>query len=151
MLIHSLADRLRGSKAVDALFARLDCGESPTIAAPPAVRSLLVAATFARNPRPTLVVMPGDDAARRFALGLRLYLGREKAMHFPVSRHEPWSDKDDDPETAGRPPRPPTAFVSVGSAVSGRSRRPAVSGSSSLSDHGSWRETGKCMAFSRPR
>ncbi len=102
MLIDAIEEILSKCKSVRGLEVSLDSGESPVFSAPPAVRSLLTAALFVRNPRPMLVVISGEDAARRFSMGLGLYLGRERAMHYPSLPQMPWSDRDPDPATVGQ-------------------------------------------------
>ena len=94
MLIDPVISALRASRDAGELFALLDSGSNASFAMPPNVRSLVLAAVFRRNPRPMLVVVSGEEAAKRLANGLRLYLGRDIVLRFPLEDSYPWSDKD---------------------------------------------------------
>ena len=64
-------------------------------------RPLIVASVFARNPRPTLVVVAGEDAADRMAVALSAYLGRDVVERYPERKDLPWSDKAPDGAVIG--------------------------------------------------
>jgi len=80
----------------------LDGGGDFALAAPGAVRPLLVAALFRENPRATLVVVSGAEAADRFARQLAAYLPLDRVLTLPMPATFPWSRDPSDPSTAGR-------------------------------------------------
>ncbi len=101
----SLLDALSVALADAPSFARvrdaLAAGEDLTVAAPPLVRPLLTAATFAAAPRPTLVVVAGEEAAERYARQAGAYLGPGAVLRFPERRDAPWSDEAPDVAAVG--------------------------------------------------
>ncbi|MGI6217304.1 MAG: transcription-repair coupling factor [Coriobacteriales bacterium] len=101
-LINALIDELDKSRVMHEMFMRLDAGENPTLATPPMARVCIVASVFSRNPRPMLVVISGEEAARKFAMGLALYIGRENVLTFPMEDQLPWSDKDPSVDIVGK-------------------------------------------------
>jgi transcription-repair coupling factor (superfamily II helicase) len=82
--------------------AALSAGEDFTLAAPPSIRPLLVAAAFRADPRATLVVVPGADAAERFARQLTAYLPLESVLPLPAPANLPWSRQPSDVRITGR-------------------------------------------------
>ena len=82
--------------------AALREGDDFTLAVPPSVRPLLVAATFRADPRATLVVVPGADAAERFARQLTAYLPLELVLPLPAPANLPWSRQPGDVRVTGR-------------------------------------------------
>ena len=54
-------------------------------------RPLFIAARFAADPKTTLVVCPGEDAAFAFAQSLRSYLGEGAVLRFPARNDYPLS------------------------------------------------------------
>ena len=82
--------------------AALREGDDFTLAVPPSVRPLLVAATFRANPRATLVVVSGADAAERFARQLTAYLPLEMVLPLPAPANLPWSRQPGDARVTGR-------------------------------------------------
>lgn len=67
MLIDSLTFTLEKSGCMEAFWGKLDAGEDATLGIAASARPFMVAARFARNPQPTLVVVAGEDAAVSFA------------------------------------------------------------------------------------
>ncbi len=97
------------------LSARLECapgyaharealagGSDFTLAAPAGVRPLTVAANFRADPRATLVVVSGAEAADRFARQLAAYLPLDRVLTLPMPATWPWSREPARPEIAGR-------------------------------------------------
>lgn len=101
MLIDPIISALRRSKPMRELYAAVETGQSPSFAMPPNVRSVVVASVFRQDPRPMLVIISGEEAANRFAIGLRLYLGKDTVLRFPLEDSYPWSDKDVGGDVAG--------------------------------------------------
>ena len=58
----------------------------------------MVAAQFARRPRPTVYIVSGEDSADRAYRSLAAYLGLERVVRFPERTDYPW--KDDAPDDA---------------------------------------------------
>ncbi|MDO5044653.1 MAG: transcription-repair coupling factor, partial [Coriobacteriia bacterium] len=53
-------------------------------------RPLIVAAQFIENPRPSIVVVSGEEQAHRFAQTLSTYLGQDKVLRFYEREDYPW-------------------------------------------------------------
>ncbi|MDP2183558.1 MAG: transcription-repair coupling factor [Actinomycetota bacterium] len=93
----SLTDQLAASLGAARAFASVSEavveGRDCTLAAPGIIRPLLTAALFVARPRPTLVVLAGEEAAERYARQLATYLAPGEVMRFPERRDMPWSDE----------------------------------------------------------
>lgn len=97
--LSALLDRAPGfAKATAALQA----GEDFTLAVPPSIRPLVVAAAFRAQPRAVLVAVPGEDAAERFARQLTAYLPTESVLSLPAPATLPWSRQPGDLRVVGR-------------------------------------------------
>jgi transcription-repair coupling factor (superfamily II helicase) len=92
-LIAQLAEALFTSRALEGAAAKLETGRDATIAVPLSARPLLVAAAFARRPRPTLVVISGEEAAYLFGRDLAVWLGNEQVLSLPMRTDLPWKDQ----------------------------------------------------------
>ena len=101
MLMDPVISALKCSRDASELFSLLDSGSDASFAMPPSVRSLMLAVIFRRSPRPMLVVISGEEAAKRLAMGLRLYLGRDTVLRFPIEDSYPWSGKNVSGKVAG--------------------------------------------------
>ena len=95
MLIHRIAAQIATSSEFRTVERALGLGNDATLAVGQSARSLLASAFFARAPRPTLVVVAGEDAADRMADSMAAYLGRDVVERFPARKDLPWSDKVD--------------------------------------------------------
>lgn len=91
MLIDLLAQTLERSGALDNFWTKLDAGEDATMGVASSARPFLVAARFALHPQPTLVVVPGDEAAESFARALGSYIGEEKVYLYRERSENPFS------------------------------------------------------------
>ena len=67
MLIDSLTFVLEKSGALDDFWGKLDAGADATLGVASSARPFLASAQFSRSPRPTLVIVAGEDAAIAFA------------------------------------------------------------------------------------
>ena len=85
------------SKAID----KLAQGEDVTLAAPGLIRPVLTAAAATGRERPVLVVLPGDDAADRFARQLGTYVAHERVLHFTDRSDAPWERTAPELEAVG--------------------------------------------------
>ena len=100
-LLDHFTASLRTSPAYAEGTRILDSGGDATLAVPGLVRPLLVASTFRARPRPTLVVVAGEDAAERFGRQVAAYLPPGAVMRFPERAEVPWSDAAPDLKAVG--------------------------------------------------
>jgi transcription-repair coupling factor (superfamily II helicase) len=77
-------------------------GEDFTLAAPGSVRPLVTASLFRMEQRTTLVVVPGVEAAARYARQLAAYLPLDRVLMLPMAATVPWSRDPVRVEVAGR-------------------------------------------------
>lgn len=90
MLIDSLVPSLKKAEGIQAFWGKLDAGEDATLGVASSARPFLVAARFANNPQPTLVVTAGEDAADTFARTVGAYIGEEKVLRYPERTDNPF-------------------------------------------------------------
>ena len=93
MLIHRIAAQLYTAEGPQTIEAALDAGKDATLAVSQSGRTLMLAAQFARRPRPCVYVVSGEEAADRAARALAAYLGLEHVVRYPERRDYPWSAK----------------------------------------------------------
>jgi len=91
-LLDALMPRLIEAPAVAEARRILGSAGDATIAVPGLVRPLLTAALFAEEPRPTLVVLAGEEAAERYARQVAAYLEPGRVLRFPERGDLPWSE-----------------------------------------------------------
>ena len=101
-LLADLSVLLERSSGFSKALAALREGDDFALALPPSIRPLVVAATFRANPRPTLVTVPGEEAADRFARQLTAYLPLEYVLPLPPASTLPWSRQPADVRVTGR-------------------------------------------------
>ena len=103
MLIHRIAAQLYTAEAPRLIEEALGRGEDATLAVSQSGRTLMVAAQFARRPRPTVYIVSGEDSADRAYRSLAAYLGIEHVARFPERADLPWRDTaPDDSVVAAR-------------------------------------------------
>ena len=103
MLIDLLAAVLRKSGALDAAWSKLDAGEDATVGVASSARPFLAAARFVSDPRPTLVVTAGEEAADTVARTVSAFVGDERVLRFPDYAGNPFSlDAPSDPRLHAR-------------------------------------------------
>ncbi|MFA5843951.1 MAG: transcription-repair coupling factor [Coriobacteriia bacterium] len=95
-------ERLRLAPAFARAAAMLAAGDDCSLALPGLVRPVVTAALYASSPRPTLVVVPGEEAAERFVRQVAAYLPRDVVLPLPTRLDMPWSREPADLERAGR-------------------------------------------------
>lgn len=83
MLIDMLSASLAKSGALDDAWAKLDSGQDATVGVASSARPFLVAARFAADPRATLVVAAGEEAADTFARTVGSFVGEERVLRLP--------------------------------------------------------------------
>ena len=96
MLIHRIAAQLYTAEAPQVIEAALDAGKDATLAVSQSGRVLMLAAQFARRPRPVVYIVSGEEAADRAARALAAYVGLEHVERFPERTDYPWQDKQPD-------------------------------------------------------
>ncbi|WP_418721998.1 transcription-repair coupling factor [Enorma sp.] len=96
MLIHRIAAQLYTAEGPRVIEEALDAGKDATLAVSQSGRVLMLAAQFARRPRPVVYIVSGEDAAERAARGLAAYVGIEHVARFPERDDYPWVDKQPD-------------------------------------------------------
>ena len=93
MLIHRIAAQLYTAEAPRVIEEALLEGKDATLAVSQSGRVLMLAAQFARTPRPCVYVVSGEDAADRAARQLAAYVGAERVARYPERADYPWSTK----------------------------------------------------------
>lgn len=103
MLIDMLSASLAKSGALDDAWAKLDSGQDATVGVGSSARPFLVAARFAADPRATLVVAAGEEAADTFARTVGAFVGEERVLRLPDYEGNPFSlDAPPQPRLHGR-------------------------------------------------
>ena len=103
MLIDMLSASLAKSGALDDAWAKLDSGQDATVGVASSARPFLVAARFAADPRATLVVTAGEEAADAFARTVGAFVGEERVLRLPDYEGNPFSlDAPPQPRLHGR-------------------------------------------------
>lgn len=103
MLIDMLSASLAKSGALDDAWAKLDSGQDATVGVASSARPFLVAARFAADPRATLVVAAGEEAANTFARTVGAFVGEERVLRLPDYEGNPFSlDAPPQPRLHGR-------------------------------------------------
>ena len=91
MLIDMLSASLAKSGALEDAWAKLDSGQDATVGVASSARPFLVAARFAADPRATLVVTAGEEAADTFARTVGAFVGEERVLRLPDYEGNPFS------------------------------------------------------------
>ena len=100
MLIDALANAMGKSGSVDAFWGKMDALQDASLGIASSARPFMIAARFARTPQPTLVVVPGEDAAAEFARTVAAYLGDERVLRFPMRKRAAFDASAADPRGA---------------------------------------------------
>ena len=101
MLIDRLAASLSTAEPYTVITGLLGDGSDATLAAPGLIRPAVVAALHAQEPRPTLVVVSGEENAERFWRQTAAFLGQRSVLHYPERTDYPWSGTAPDLEQVG--------------------------------------------------
>lgn len=91
MLIDLLSVTLQKSKALDAAWKKMDNKEDAVIGVASSARPFLVAARFVADPRTTLVITAGEDAADTFARTVGAFVGEERVFRYADYEGNPFS------------------------------------------------------------
>ena len=102
MLIDSLTYALERSGALETFWGKLDAGQDAVLGVAASARPFMVAARFTHEPRPTLVVVAGEEAALTFARNAAAYVGDERVLHFPERSDLPFKAKPSNPRQVAK-------------------------------------------------
>lgn len=91
MLIDLLSATLQKSKALDAAWKKMDNKEDAVVGVASSARPFLVAARFVADPRTTLVITAGEDAADTFARTVGAFVGEERVLRYADYEGNPFS------------------------------------------------------------
>ena len=91
MLIDLLSATLKKSHALDEAWQKMDAHEDAVIGVASSARPFLVAARFVEDPRTTLVVTAGEDAADTFARTVGAFVGEERVLRYADCEGNPFS------------------------------------------------------------
>lgn len=91
MLIDLLSATLQKSKALDVAWKKIDNKEDAVIGVASSARPFLVAARFVADPRTTLVITAGEDAADTFARTVGAFVGEERVLRYADYEGNPFS------------------------------------------------------------
>ena len=92
MFVNRVAKNLCQDPELSQVLSDLDAGRDATLAIAQSARPLAVAALWARDPRPCLVVVSGEEAADRVGRALSAWLGLDVVSRYPERRDLPWAD-----------------------------------------------------------
>lgn len=92
MLINRISRSLLSAPAMVDVVHDLDAGADCDVAVAQSARPVVVASLWARNPRPTLMVVSGEEAADRVARTLSAWIGLDNVARYPERKDLPWAD-----------------------------------------------------------
>ena len=101
MLIDRVSRQLVAAPELAPLVRALDAGEDASLSVAQSARPLVLAALWARAPRPCLLVVSGEEAADRTARALAAWLGSDVVGRYPGRRDRPWADAAPDDAVIG--------------------------------------------------
>ena len=102
MLIDRVSRQLLADPELSPLVRELEAGNDATLAVAQSARPLVLAALWAANPRPCLLVVSGEEAADRTARALGAWLGQDVVSRYPERKDRPWADVAPDDAVIGR-------------------------------------------------
>ena len=101
MLINRVSRQLTAAPELASLVRELDAGRDASLSVAQSARPLVLAALWARNPRPCLLVVAGEEAADRTARALAAWLGQDNVGRYPERCDRPWADTAPDDAVVG--------------------------------------------------
>lgn len=101
MLINRVSRQLLSAPELEPLLRELNAGHDATLAVAQSARPLVVASLWARDPRPCLLVVSGEEAADRTARALAAWLGQDVVARYPERRDRPWAETAPDDAVIG--------------------------------------------------
>lgn len=118
MLIDLLSATLQKSKALDAAWKKMDNKEDAVIGVASSARPFLVAARFVADPRTTLVITAGEDAADTFARTVGAFVGEERVLRY--------ADYEGNPFLVDAPMRPQLHGMRLKALWALQSKKPVI-------------------------
>ena len=101
MLINRVSRQLLSASEMEPLLRELSAGNDTSLAVAQSARPLVLAALWARDPRPCVLVVSGEEAADRTARSLAAWLGQDVVARYPERTDRPWSDTQPDDAVIG--------------------------------------------------
>lgn len=101
MLIDSVSTQLLSAPELSESMRLMRDGKDVPLSVPQSARPLMVASLWARDPRPCLVVVAGEESADRMARALAAWLGQETVACYPERKDWPWSAQAADDAVVG--------------------------------------------------
>ena len=101
MFINRVSRRLLAAPEMAPLLRELSAGNDATLAVAQSARPLVLAALWAKDPRPCLLVVSGEEAADRTARSLAAWLGQDMVCRYPERKDRPWSEAAPDDAVVG--------------------------------------------------
>ncbi|MBR1829159.1 MAG: transcription-repair coupling factor, partial [Atopobiaceae bacterium] len=101
MFIDRVSRQLLTASELEPVLRDLRSGNDSTLAVGQSARPLVLASLWADDPRPCLLVVPGEETADRTARALAAWLGMDRVTRYPERRDWPWSDKPADDAVVG--------------------------------------------------
>ncbi|WP_058270764.1 transcription-repair coupling factor [Olsenella massiliensis] len=101
MLINRVSELLFSARELASVKADLEAGRDANLSVAQSARPLVVACAWAVRPRPTLVVVSGEEAADRMARAIAAWVGAKDVLRYPERTDLPWSERDPDDAVIG--------------------------------------------------
>ena len=101
MLINRVSRQLLSAPEMEPLLRELASGNDASLAVAQSARPLVLAALWAHDPRPCVLVVSGEEAADRTARSLAAWLGQDVVARYPERTDRPWSDTQPDDAVIG--------------------------------------------------
>ena len=101
MFIDRVSRQMLTAPELEDVLRDLRAGKDATLAVGQSGRPLVLASLWADDPRPCLLIVPGEEAADRTARALSAWLGMDHVARYPERRDWPWSDKPADDAVVG--------------------------------------------------
>ena len=101
MFIDRVSRQMLTASELEDVLRDLRAGKDATLAVGQSGRPLVLASLWADDPRPCLLIVPGEEAADRTARALSAWLGMDHVARYPERRDWPWSDKPADDAVVG--------------------------------------------------
>ena len=101
MFINRVSRQLLSSPELTDFLSQFRDGIDVTLAVAQSARPLVLAALWAEDPRPCLLLVSGEEAADRTAHALAAWLGMDAVSRYPERKDRPWSDQAPDDAVIG--------------------------------------------------
>lgn len=92
MIIDRIAKQLLADANLSPLVKALAAHQDATLSVGQSGRALMLASLWAKDPRPCLYVVSGEELADRAARTLQAWLGLEQVERYPMREDLPWKD-----------------------------------------------------------